>query len=121
MNMEILCKIRDVYRSIAEYEAQFTKLHSLSLNEGMVLCSLSKTEHLASGEIAELLGLTASNASKVIKSVEAKKLIKRVMGSDDRRHMYFSLTMEGLTRLNAMKSSNQSIPEHLLRLVDNND
>ena len=41
--METLCKIRDVYRAIAEFEVQFTQMYDLSLNEGMLLCTLLNT------------------------------------------------------------------------------
>ena len=37
--MEDLCKIRDVYRAIAEFETQFMQQYNLSLNEGMLLCT----------------------------------------------------------------------------------
>lgn len=59
--METLCKIRDVYRAIAEFEVQFTQMYDLSLNEGMLLCTLLNTPKLTSSEIAEALGLSASN------------------------------------------------------------
>ena len=78
--METLCKIRDVYRAIAEFEVQFTQMYDLSLNEGMLLCTLLNTPKLTSSEIAEALGLSASNTSKVIRSVEGKKLITRLIG-----------------------------------------
>ena len=53
-----------LYRAIAEFETRFEKVHHLCLNEGMLLCCLSKKKRLSSGEIAELLGLTNSNTSK---------------------------------------------------------
>ena len=56
--METLCKIRDVYRAIAEFEVQFTQMYDLSLNEGMLLCTLLNTPKLTSSEIAEALGLS---------------------------------------------------------------
>jgi len=46
--METLCKIRDVYRAIAEFEVQFTQMYDLSLNEGMLLCTLLNTPKLTS-------------------------------------------------------------------------
>ena len=50
--METLCKIRDVYRAIAEFEVQFTQMYDLSLNEGMLLCTLLNTPKLTSSERA---------------------------------------------------------------------
>lgn len=115
--MEALCKIRDIYRSIAEFEAAFIKQHNLCLNEGMLLCTLSKTKQCSSGEIAQLIGLTTSNTSKVIKTVEKKGYIERVMGETDKRQMYFSLTKEGQKRLEAIKSETVAIPQTLQKFI----
>lgn len=114
--METLCKIRDLYRAIAEFEARFEKVYHLCLNEGMLLCCLSKKRRLSSGEIAEQLGLTNSNTSKVIRSVEDKGYIERNLGDSDKRQMYFSLTAEGKKILEEMEGCHLEIPE-LLRSV----
>ena len=110
--MDTLCLIRDIYRSIGDFEANFQQTHDLCLNEGMLLCTLQKGK-LSSGEIAEALGLSHSNASKVIKSVEDKGLVDRVLGSKDKRQMYFSLSEEGKKRLSAIKCDSVDIPELL--------
>lgn len=52
--METLCKIRDVYRAIAEFEVQFVQKYDLSLNEGMLLCTLLEAPKLTSGEMANV-------------------------------------------------------------------
>lgn len=111
--MEDLCKIRDVYRAIAEFETQFMQQYNLSLNEGMLLCTLLNTPRLTSGEIAEALGLTCSNTSKLIRSVEEKKLIARIIGKVDKRQMHFSLTAEGKEQITAIKSTTHEMPELL--------
>ena len=114
--MESLCKIRDLYRSIAEFEAMFQKQHNVCLNEGMLLCTLLKQERCSSGEIAEILGLTCSNASKVIRSVEKKGYIQRVLGEQDKRQMYFSLTVEGKAKISDIKNAEICVPEMLKSL-----
>lgn len=108
--IEELCKIRDIQHAIYRFELEFEKLHGISLNESMVLCSLSKEDHLSSGEIGELLGLTPSNISKVIASVEKKKLIKRVLGIKDKRQMYFLITKKGKECLDSLKDDGLEIP-----------
>jgi hypothetical protein len=65
-----LCKIREIYRSIVEYEAVFRRVHGLKLNEGMLLCTLSDGVRKTSGELSDLLGVTPSNMSKIISSAE---------------------------------------------------
>lgn len=94
-NMEPLCRVRDIYRSISDFETEFYAKHGVKLNEGMLLCSLLKTGKCSSGQMAEMLGLTNSNSSKVIISAEKKGLIKRILGADDKRQMFFSLTKKG--------------------------
>ena len=115
--METLCKIRDIYRAIAEFEVQFTQMYDLSLNEGMLLCTLFNTPKLTSSEIAEALGLSASNTSKVIRSVEGKKLITRLIGKEDKRQMRFSLTTEGKNRISDIKNATFELSELLQQVV----
>lgn len=92
---EPLCRIRDILRSINDFEAVFHAQHGVKLNEGMLLCTLHKMKECSSGQIAEFLGLSASNSSKVIASAEKKGLIERAVGSDDKRQMFFRLTGSG--------------------------
>ena len=97
--MKQLCAIRDVCRSITDYENKFQFFFSMCLNEGMILCCL-KDSRLSSGEIAQKINLTCSNTSKLIRAVEEKGYIKRVLGEKDKRQMYFILTKEGKKMLN---------------------
>ena len=103
-----ICKIRDVFRLIMTFEAGFQQKYNLCLNEGMMLCTLQKGK-LSSKELAQSLGLTLSNTSKVIKSLETKMLIKRILGKTDKRQMYFSLTAKGSEKLNEINCEQQSV------------
>lgn len=115
--MDTLCKIRDLYRAIAEFEGHFLQTYGLSLNEGMLLCTLLTRDRMTSGEIAEALGLSASNASKVIRSVEEKELVTRLIGKEDKRQMNFMLTSEGKRRITEIKSASFSLPPVLLQTL----
>ena len=64
--------IRDIQRSVMNFESAFEKSYGICLNEGMALCSLKNVSKLSAGELGELLGLTPSNTSKVIASLEKK-------------------------------------------------
>ena len=115
--MEKFCRIRDIYRSILEFEAVFNRHFGLNLNEAMLLCTLSEKERHSSGEIAETMGLTCSNCSKVIVSVEKKDLIHRNLGSEDKRQMYFSLTEKGRQTLETLKKCEIDLPEKLKEIM----
>ena len=101
----------------AEFEVQFTQMYDLSLNEGMLLCTLLNTPKLTSSKIAEALGLSASNTSKVIRSVEEKKLITRLIGKEDKRQMRFFLTTEGKNRISDIKNATFELPGLLQQVV----
>lgn len=111
-----LCKIRDLYRSIYEFEIIFQKTHNLGLNEGMLLCSLDENKY-SSNELANILGLSNSNTSKVIKSIEKKGFIERIIGEEDKRQMYFVLTREGMKKLKTIKCSELLIPDNLKSVI----
>lgn len=115
--MESFCKIRDVYRAITEFEAQFEKRYGLGLNEGSLLCALHEVGRLSSGDIAKQLNITQSNASKVIRAAENKGLIQRSLGDDDKRQMYFSLTPEGERCLTQLHCCDIEVPAVLKQLL----
>lgn len=119
--MEKLCKIRDLQRAIMEFESGFEKFYGISMNEGMVLCSLKNEDRLSAGRLCELLGLTQSNTSKVIRSVEEKGLIDRVLGSEDKRQMYFRLSPKGKKLISGLHCDSISIPDLLQKAIENLD
>ncbi|WP_231477587.1 winged helix DNA-binding protein [Prevotella sp. HUN102] len=117
---DTLCKIRNIQRAIISFETQLEKKYQLCLNEAMLLCTLRKNKYMSSGEIAEALGLTCSNTSKVIKSVENKKLVERINGDEDRRQMYFSLSKPGYDKLSSIKCDEIAIPSPLSNILQLN-
>lgn len=111
-----LCSLRDIYRAIRTFEAKFSQKHGLCLNEGMLLCTLC-SETYSSSEIALHLGLTNSNTSKIICSVEEKGLIERRLGKEDKRQMYFVLSAAGKKKLNEIKDADDEIRDVLQQIV----
>ena len=109
--METLCRIRDLARAVADFEQQFGHHYGLSLNEGVLLCRLCRHTTLTSGEIADVLHLSCSNASKVICSVERKGLVCRKLADEDKRRMLFSLTDKGRKELERLKVCSVEPPE----------
>lgn len=112
--MEILCKMREIYRAIGEVEEQIDKLYGISLNEGMLLCCLRKTTSMCASDIAQQLGLTMSNTSKVIRSVEEKGFVVRDLNKEDKRKMFFTLTDSGKEVIEGVSVNNIDIPNELM-------
>ena len=69
------------------------------------------------GRYRQAVGLTHSNTSKVIRSVEKKGLIERILGDDDKRQMYFSLTQEGERCLKELECCDVEIPDVLKKIL----
>ncbi len=115
--MKKFCVIRDICRSISEYEEGFYKIYSMCLNEAMVLCTL-KDGRMSSGEIASKLNLTCSNTSKLLRAVEERGLIERDLGEKDRRQMYFTLTKTGMELLTTIDKDDVPVPETLSVLLN---
>ncbi len=106
--MKSFCTLRNIYRSIREFELKFQQEYGLCLNDGMLLCSLESGRY-SSSEIAEMLGLTNSNTSKVIKAVEGKGYIERILGQEDKRQMYFVMTDLGREKLLGIKCNVEGV------------
>ncbi|MDL2296526.1 MarR family transcriptional regulator [Bacteroidales bacterium OttesenSCG-928-B11] len=115
---EPLCRVRDIYRMINNFEDNLQKKFGVGLNEGMLLCSLSTLGKCTSGRIAELLGLTLSNASKVILSAEKKELVERIIGKEDKRQMLFDLTPKGKKCIASIKCDSEEIIELLSKIKE---
>jgi DNA-binding MarR family transcriptional regulator len=82
----------------------------------MVLCCL-RDKRLSSGEIADEINLTCSNTSKLLRSVEEKGYISRVLGERDKRQMYFELTKTGMEKLEKIEHDNIQLSEPLNSMI----
>ena len=48
MDRECICKIRDIYRNIAAFEAQLQRQLHLNMNDAMLLCIVAEHENISS-------------------------------------------------------------------------
>lgn len=108
-----LCRVRDLYRAIGEFADQFAARFGLTLDEGMLLCTLDRRGGQTSGELAAALGLLPSKTSKVIAAVEGRGLVARCVGQSDHRCMHFHLTQAGREALAAVKEADIGLPPAL--------
>lgn len=116
MDNNCICKLRNVYRAIIGFENQLEQLVGLNINEAMLLCLLSDEVTRLAGEIAEQLGLTRSNASKVIASLEKQSLIRRQACKEDSRCQRFHITKKGREVLERIHCGDLQMPPELAAL-----
>ena len=110
--------MRELFEALSILESGLLEAHCVSLNEAMVLCSIGKVTVTAT-MVVERTGMTASHASKVIRSAEEKQLLQRALGEKDKRQMHFTLTGKGRGCLEGIKEQGIEIPDLLVPLFKN--
>lgn len=115
--MNTLCALQGLILAMDIYEKDFLEVHGLNLKEGMLLCCIAE-QQLTASDIACKIYLTNSNCSKVIKSVEQKGLIERSFGIEDKRKMFFVLTVAGKQKMAEINLKQLDIPETLSKFIE---
>lgn len=103
--MESICVIKDIYKTLYQFEKAFADVHEITINEAMLLCCLKDGETKSAGTISEYIGLSNSRVSKVIMAVENKGFIRRNINKEDKRQMFFSLTTAGKEKIKQMMNA----------------
>ncbi|MDH6307114.1 DNA-binding MarR family transcriptional regulator [Dysgonomonas sp. PFB1-18] len=104
--MEPICKLKDVYKALYNFEKEFAEKNGITINEGMLLCCLKDGKPKSANELCDFVGLSNSRVSRIITTVEAKGYIERTMGTTDKRQMIFTLTELGKEKTDAMQAQN---------------
>lgn len=116
--MDIICQIKDVYKSLYVFEKEFSEKFRMTINEAMLLCCMKDGKPRSANEIVEFIGLSNPRVSKIIISVEEKGWITREMGAEDKRKMIFSLSDEGQKVVRMMRKNPIPLNGVLSRLIE---
>lgn len=103
--MECICNVKDIFKTLYQFEKDFADAHNITINEAMLLCCLKDSDCKTAGTLCEYIGLSNSRVSKVITSVENKGYIDRSLCKEDKRQMLFSLTDKGKEKVDQMMSA----------------
>lgn len=95
--MENLCRIKDIFKKIQEFEQKLNNDLNVTINEAMVLCSIYQTIK-CSGDISTDTGISTSRTSRVLLALEQKGYVTRSFDGTDKRKMMFELTAEGMEK-----------------------
>ncbi len=107
-----ICVMRDLFAALSELEEGLSAAYGISLKEAMVLCAVAG-ETVVAGVISERTGMTPSNTSKIIASLEKKDMLIRRLCDNDKRQMCFTLTRKAEECLQAIRCNGVEIPELL--------
>lgn len=103
--MESICAIKDIYKTLYQFEKAFSDVHEITINEAMLLCCMKDNQAKSAGTICDYIGLSNSRVSKIITSVETKGFIRRNISKEDKRQMLFSLTPKGKEKIQQMMNA----------------
>lgn len=95
--MENLCKIKEIFKRIHQFEQKLNNELNVTINEAMVLCSLYEIIK-CSGDISADTGISTSRTSRVLLSLEQKGYVIRSFSDTDKRKMMFELSLEGVEK-----------------------
>mgnify|MGYP000787535028 FL=1 len=107
--------MRELFQALSLLESRLQESHGISLNEAVVLCSISG-ESVTASTIVSRTGMTPSHASKVIRMAEEKGMLDRTPGTIDKRQMYFVLTDKAKSCLEGIRVQGVEVPEMLVPL-----
>lgn len=107
--MEPICRLKDIYKALYNFEKEFAEQNGITINEGMLLCCLKDGKPKSANELCDFVGLSNSRVSRVINSVEEKGYINREMGTTDRRQMIFTLTESGKEKTLTMQTQGMDL------------
>lgn len=103
--MEPICRIKEIYRILYQFEKAFAERHGLTINEAMLLCCLKSGEARTAGALCDFVGLSNPRVSRVITTVEEKGYLCRTISPIDRRQMLFTLTEAGREKIRLMQQA----------------
>jgi DNA-binding MarR family transcriptional regulator len=87
--------IKAAWHSIARMYNQQALEYDATMSMGFVLLNINSEEGTAATKIAPLMGLEARSLTRLLKSMEEKKLIYREADKNDKRSVRIRVTKEG--------------------------
>lgn len=83
------------FRAMANFMTSYLEKYDLSLPEWKLLGHLTEVGQMSPSQIARLLSVKAPISSRLLKSLETKRLLIRKAGRQDNRKVYVSSTLAG--------------------------
>ena len=107
-----LCAIRKLQTALRNFEEEIKTHTGLSFYDALLLCAVNKGIGEPSA-LAKKLELSPSRLTRILDSLEARKLVERTLSIVDRRSFTIALTEKGEVMMKNFKCCEVSIPEDL--------
>ena len=107
-----LCAIRKLQTSLRNFEDQLKQQTGLSFNDALLLCAVNKGICEPSA-LAKELELSPSRLTRILDSLENRKLVQRTLSIMDRRSLTVALTETGSEMVQTYNCSELNLPSEL--------
>jgi len=107
-----LCAIRKLQTSLRNFEDQLKQQTGLSFNDALLLCAVNKGICEPSA-LAKELELSPSRLTRILDSLEKRKLVQRTLSIMDRRSLTVALTETGSEMVQTYNCSELNLPSEL--------
>jgi DNA-binding MarR family transcriptional regulator len=107
-----LCAIRKLQTSLRYFEDQLKQQTGLSFNDALLLCAVNKGICEPSA-LAKELELSPSRLTRILDSLENRKLVQRTLSIMDRRSLTVALTEAGSEMVKTYRCSELNLPSEL--------
>ena len=107
-----LCAIRKLQTSLRSFEDQLKQQTGLSFNDALLLCAVNKGICEPSA-LAKELELSPSRLTRILDSLESRKLVQRTLSIMDRRSLTVALTESGSEMVQTYSCSELNLPNEL--------
>ncbi|NCD06839.1 MAG: MarR family transcriptional regulator [Spirochaetia bacterium] len=119
-----LCALRQLIMDLHQVEDHLKVDVGVTFNEAAILCAID-TGYTEPAAIAKQMNLSPSRTSRLLTSVEAKKLINRKNSRVDKRVVHISLSQRGQKVLEELHACDAQFPayieEAILKGMENAD
>ncbi len=113
--------IKAAWHTISRMYNGFGTEHNVSISMGYVLINLSTEKSVPSTHIAPLLGMEARSLTRLLKSMEEQKLIKKQIDILDKRQVNIYLTETGNKKKAIVAKIIKDFNHILLSKIDNSE
>lgn len=113
--------IKAAWHAIARMYNQQAVKHDITMSMGFVLLNINADEGTPATKIAPLMGLEARSLTRLLKTMEEKKLIFREADPSDKRMVRIMLTKEGKKKKEVSRQTVLRFNEAIHEQIENED
>lgn len=92
---DVLIALRRIVRATDRYSRRLSKEAGLTAPQLLVMQSIAREDELTMGQVAEAVSLSQATVTTILDRLEARGLVKRKRGEQDKRRVYAYLTTVG--------------------------